>query len=809
MKIVKIVLALLAVSFIAASFWIKEAEDEKGTQTVAQKTSQGGVREAMPADATLIKAILTNNQPLAEKLLHEGADPNAALGSQNETALIYAIGRFRSESLVQLLLEKGADPNIRDYSKNTPLIYAVQLSNESMVNALIKSGADVNAVAKRDETALLAAAEKGQVNIVKALIDSGADINHRNEIGYSALTIASYHGHQALSDYLKQQGAVSELFKQEVDAAVVKQIGRELSSLNATYQRCSQCKGQSNYCDRCQKITGLGELLDVNFLKQQAELTVGQSRLLGVISREGKDILGNPYVISPGRNGVHVSEDTFAALLKYQKTASIPLMQDLSKTHASPDSKKELQKAQQEAASVQRELGLLSVQMEQAREAGNQNEVEQLKPRFDALSERYQLSFMTLAKYAQRSGDSDVHVENKNALIMALLQEDLDRKIGESKRTPIQILAGGMNSVYLMKLLQIPFNLNALQNRVLSWTVSAQNTLTLRLLLAAGANPNLPGRDGEYPIHASVGYPFQMQLLLKYGADPEQKNKRGKTAYEKAIRLNDRFSQTLLLEAQESRTTEKAYKNMMARPAATGDINQIRNWKRTGFMRGSDAFYMAVKNNRIDVVQFFIDEGIKVRDVQVEYPLLRSAVTGDYLQMVQLLLQHEILVDEPNHLEKMTPLMLAVISNKVEMTKLFLASGADTTLKDRRGWTVVDLLPQANSPEMEALFRTEDTDIKKPKKKKSKLSNPMPTEPNGVSGGSVYGDAIEVIQEKIEPYQEVSPWDLIDYVNTDLIKVDGREMWQVTFSQSTPEGERLKPIVIRFSAQGEYLSHTH
>ena len=42
------------------------------------------------------------------------------------------------------------------------------------------------------------------------------------------------------------------------------------------------------------------------------------------------------------------------------------------------------------------------------------------------------------------------------------------------------------------------------------------------MLLKSGANPNLPGKSGLYPLHmaARVGGNKCIEVLLKYGADP-------------------------------------------------------------------------------------------------------------------------------------------------------------------------------------------------------------------------------------------------------------------------------------------------
>jgi hypothetical protein len=105
------------------------------------------------------------------------------------------------------------------------------------------------------------------------------------------------------------------LYKSEIDEISILQLSNEIKSLNKNLNTCLEFDVAAY--GYCQTVTDLNSRLDVSFLKKSAELTFGQTSLQGVINRSGNDIFGNPYLVSPGKNGVHVSPKTFAKLVYF------------------------------------------------------------------------------------------------------------------------------------------------------------------------------------------------------------------------------------------------------------------------------------------------------------------------------------------------------------------------------------------------------------------------------------------------------------------------------------------------------------
>ncbi len=93
----------------------------------------------------------------------------------------------------------------------------------------------------------------------------------------------------------------------------------------------------------------------------------------------------------------------------------------------------------------------------------------------------------------------------------------------------------------VQELLSAGANPNGFRNECGSPLISASGSLpVLRLLVKAGANPNLPDAAGQTPLLAAVysGRAGVVQYLLEHGADPRVKNREGKTALDVAKQRN-------------------------------------------------------------------------------------------------------------------------------------------------------------------------------------------------------------------------------------------------------------------------------
>jgi ankyrin repeat protein/beta-lactamase regulating signal transducer with metallopeptidase domain len=149
----------------------------------------------------LHSAAMAGDKELVERLIAEGADPNAAddrgrspldvvrdrpvaavLLAHGANVRGAALGAAASQGrvdLVQFLLANGADPNWREKSGqgDAPLHWAAEQGHEDVARGLLAAGADPNVAGGDGHTPLHRAVSNGQVRIVEILLAAGADIN--------------------------------------------------------------------------------------------------------------------------------------------------------------------------------------------------------------------------------------------------------------------------------------------------------------------------------------------------------------------------------------------------------------------------------------------------------------------------------------------------------------------------------------------------------------------------------------------------------------------------------------------------------
>ncbi len=119
--------------------------------------------------ALLLQAVTDGRRALAICLL-ESLSPGAkpAVNSEGETALHVAV-ESNMEDLVNALLENGFDPNYADNASSTPLHRAVSYGMEQYVPLLLGAGARTDLKNSRGATAIRIAEERGKLNLYRFL----------------------------------------------------------------------------------------------------------------------------------------------------------------------------------------------------------------------------------------------------------------------------------------------------------------------------------------------------------------------------------------------------------------------------------------------------------------------------------------------------------------------------------------------------------------------------------------------------------------------------------------------------------------
>jgi len=133
------------------------------------------------ATAPVADAAMNGDKAAVRALLKSAADVNAAQGD-GMTALHWAAISGDLE-LAQMLVFAGA--NVRATTRlgtYTPLFLASQQGHAPVIDALLKAGSDVKAGTPNGTSPLMVAAAAGKVDAVTALLDAGADVNAKDGV---------------------------------------------------------------------------------------------------------------------------------------------------------------------------------------------------------------------------------------------------------------------------------------------------------------------------------------------------------------------------------------------------------------------------------------------------------------------------------------------------------------------------------------------------------------------------------------------------------------------------------------------------
>ncbi|XP_064423994.1 ankyrin repeat domain-containing protein 65-like [Latimeria chalumnae] len=155
------------------------------------------VQRGAPVNATdkhgytpLHRAAWSGHTQMAEFLLQRGALPTAA-ASQGLTPLHVAAANGHLLT-AQLLLQRGVEPNVLDRNNWTPLHWAAVSQQLHLIDLLVSEGAATEPGTGDGPVAPLhLAVELGKTDSFHLLLEKGAQPNAKDELGRTALLIAS------------------------------------------------------------------------------------------------------------------------------------------------------------------------------------------------------------------------------------------------------------------------------------------------------------------------------------------------------------------------------------------------------------------------------------------------------------------------------------------------------------------------------------------------------------------------------------------------------------------------------------------
>jgi len=144
----------------------------------------GAAPDQEQLDRSLAQAIEDQSFATVERLLHDGADPQA-LADGGRSALVGAAWRGR-RAIVHLLATNGVLLEARDGEQRNALLWAAINGHGDIADDLLDLGADPNARDSDGSTPLIRAAWNGRRDIVARLLTAGADPDLRDASGRTA-----------------------------------------------------------------------------------------------------------------------------------------------------------------------------------------------------------------------------------------------------------------------------------------------------------------------------------------------------------------------------------------------------------------------------------------------------------------------------------------------------------------------------------------------------------------------------------------------------------------------------------------------
>ena len=159
------------------------------------------------AESPVADAASRGDRDAVKALLKQAADVNAAQGD-GMTALHWASMNGDAD-LAQMLVVAGA--NVKATTRlgsYTPLYLASQQGHGKVIQTLIKAGADVKAGTPNGTTPLMVAAASGELEAVRVLVENGSDVNAKDGVRLQTpLMYAAASNRATVITFLTSKGA--------------------------------------------------------------------------------------------------------------------------------------------------------------------------------------------------------------------------------------------------------------------------------------------------------------------------------------------------------------------------------------------------------------------------------------------------------------------------------------------------------------------------------------------------------------------------------------------------------------------------
>jgi ankyrin repeat protein len=248
----------------------------------------------------------------------------------------------------------------------------------------------------------------------------------------------------------------------------------------------------------------------------------------------------------------------------------------------------------------------------------------------------------------------------------------------------------------------------------LHYSVRSRNVLVARELIDAGIDVNGVDRDENTPLLLAVKNRANkiVGLLLKHGAMVNVRNRYHNSPLILAVRYGHKDIVGLLLNAGAKESANVVLYESFVSPASKESRLAIQQLIIDSKLNVNDdgkslvdLLVRAIKVNRITIVRFLLDRGVKL-DLDLDgksLPLHVAAQLGAY-EVAEMLVGHGANINTVNKQGK-TALMFAVESRQIRLITYLLKSGANVNVIDANGLTALRIAKANYSEDVVKLLR--------------------------------------------------------------------------------------------------------
>ncbi|KAL7949484.1 ankyrin repeat-containing domain protein [Trichoderma barbatum] len=572
------------------------------------------------------------------------------------TPLHYAASRGHTEVARLLLLQKEIKLDVNSKFQCTPLWIAASNGHEGVVSLLIENGANVEVKDSVDGRSPLSSAVKnGRYLMVGLLLEKGANMESRDASSHTPLTLAIIDRDKAMIDLLLNNGAKLDTKFKYTQPLLLWAAENSLPVLLKLY------------IEKCTSRTYQSAELATSSAKN------GHEVVLKLLLGKGKWYDLEDLLLLAAQNG---HEEVVKLLLENGATPYADVKHPRPLRSAVTNGHERVVKLlfKHTQRRIVRQLVPLAV------ENGHEAVVQFL------LQQASNHDYHDLLSLAVRHGHE------------VLVRIFLD-KVPIYYSQELLLLA---EKYQHDKVVNIFFEIVTAYGfpNLLPWAAENGCTMTVKLLLENGADPDTKDKHGATPLYlaAGLGYEAVVKLLLERGADPNVKkdNKSWTPLFWAASSGHEEITRLLLENGADLDATVHNGQNALFLAISNGHAAVVNLLLERGAslefrdQDGQPPLSCAIKNWNEAIISLLLEKEARLDFQSPDYlPFLLVALEKGHEALIQALLSDIICLniqDEKDYNER-TPLHYVVAKAHEAGAELLLKSGANPNIKDQKGRT--------------------------------------------------------------------------------------------------------------------------